>query len=808
MSNFDEIKRMREEMELLMRVHADDVRQMNSSISEAIKQANRLKQQQREINELDAVRLTLQKKIQDAWAEHHAGLKTLTQDEQDLLDEEQKRVDTYKEIVEEMNKTNQAIKQQLSLSKALGNSMIEVGKGVADGIWKHMADIPGFLNDSDKAIRGLTTSLGASGVNADRIRTNFIESAEYAAQMGMSVSDLVEMQGQYAETTGTLALMSVKSAKAVSEIAKGTSLGVQGAGRMAAHFKTIGMSGVAVRDMVEDIVKGSESMGLNSMAVLNNLSSNFERMQEFTFSKGVKGMERMAQQAAKYKISMDGVFSAADKARTLEGALDMSANLMVLGGGFAAQADPLGLAHLAQTAPEQLQSTLGEMTKGLARWNSAQNNFEITALDTERLRAMSEATTIPLAQLKDAARQVAMLDKAKGQMTLGTDADKEMIALLSEIGDNGKMSVEIDGKSIDISKLTKAQIDLLTSERATLAERAKQAASFDMLWTNVLNEMKATLLPLLEAMNWALGGIRSMIDGFRDVIGGSLLPAVLALGTVGAGLKGAMMLGKLGFNGIGSMMGGGGATSVASSAIPGAAPTIGATASSGGRLSGMVGKLGNAFSSNAASIAAVGVALVGIGYGIKLATEGFANLGTVIGTLDKDQLDTMKSSFMWIAGGITAMVIAMSALAFSGVGLAGIGVLMSVGAAVMMIGGGISLATNGMSSLIGSLSQLNGMDITPLGKMFMAASSFLEGDTSNLNTLKDTVASINEGTIDVVGQLREIFSKPIQVEFKEGSASFNIDVTTQIGEEKFISKFAKKVSLAVKEGTMGKRLLS
>jgi len=61
----------------------------------------------------------------------------------------------------------------------------------------------------------------------------------------------------------------------------------------------------------------------------------------------------MAKYSVQAKQDLTGVFDAMEKSRTLEGVIDMAAELQVMGGGFAALADPMSMLFESRNDPEK-----------------------------------------------------------------------------------------------------------------------------------------------------------------------------------------------------------------------------------------------------------------------------------------------------------------------------------------------------------------------------------------------------------------------------------------------------------------------
>jgi hypothetical protein len=793
--NLKDLIAQRKELEMLMRMHEEDVKRMNNSIGNAIKAKAKLIRQEHELTELKAMTLELAKKVKAAESEANSIQDaTLKKKALQIVEEEKIRLKGYKQLTRELRLNNESMRHQLSLTKAIGNSMLTLVSKPVDSIVDALKDVPRYLNEADKSIKNLNLNLGASGENARRTTQSFIDSAKVTAQLGVSVQDLVAMTQQYADTTGRITGLTAKENIAIAQIAKGTALGAQGASQMASNFFDMGKGVVDTRNAIEGLVNSSEKLGINSGKVLQNINQVFQRSKEFTFNNGIAGLGAMAQQSEKIRISLDSIFNAAEKARTLEGSLSMASQLMVMGGNFA-KADPFQLSFLARNKPDEFTKKIGDMTKGIARFNSATKEFEVTAVDMDRLRVVAEATGISISELKDSAIEASRIKMATSALFVGSKEDREMIARLSTM-ENGRMTVSIKGQDIDISKLTNEHVNLLKVEGKSLEQRAKSAQAFDELWGNTLMEVKATFLPLLEQLNMVLGWTRTAIDSLRDWGNGSLLPALATIGGIVLAFKALPFM----TGGIGKMVSGGakGGGSWLSRMFGGA----GGAGSASKSISGISAAAGGA----TGSILAFGAAMIGVGLGIKLASEGISRMAESIAKLDSEQLSTFTSTLIGFGVGIGVMVGALALLATNPIGAAGLIALGAVSAFIAAIGFGIGQATSGFGDLARGMSSIGNMNFSTALDFMSKASDFLTADGANLDKLTAGLIAIKNVEQNSYNQLKTLIDKGIELRLpKDAQLLCNIEVHNDLDGEKFVSRFAKKFAIAINDMNAGKK---
>lgn len=740
---------------------------------------------------------------------------------------------------QQQNALNTKIKQ-LAVSQRI-NQGYKKTSVLLNGIGSAFSNILSYLNKNDDFIKSSALNLGLSRTLSNQYRDNLIEASQYAARLGMSVESLTKMQQAYNAEVGTNILLSAKSLKAVTAIAQGTALSADEAGTLAGQFELFGKNASNVKSLVEDTAVQTNNMGLNLNKVLKDISGNFKLIQSFNFANGINGIQKMAMFANMYKINMTSAFAAIDKARTLEGAVEMSAKLMVMGGEFSKQ-NMFELGFMARNRPEEFLKKIAEMSKGVYFFNKQTGEFETSAFDLDRLRAVADATGIEFQTLTESARRVAKIDLAKSQLGALKAEDKELIANMAEMGKDGKLTVTIGKDLVKINNLTASQIELFKLEQASLEQRAKDALTFDKEFSATVAEFKAMILPALGYLNTLL---RSIQD-FPALVRIGLLAGVPLLG---AGLVKMIQIGlSIPFNSFLTRLQ---AILTRSSIATGGG--AGPVAKGGGAMGGLGKAAGGAL--------AVGGAFLAASYGITMIAESFKEL-------KPEQLNAITAAIVTMGISIPLSLFAISSAGATANAVApGLGMLAlvigSIGLAALAMGKGIEFATTGLSKLFSSLTPDTTKSITDIGWGFgkigiglmsignplailgvttltglLASLSLFKGtlgtlsqlttsmgngtdgfkefgnamtkvgsvlnNGKNIKELRDLINDLNNAKIsNPINELKEILSKPLKVEFTEKDVSMVINLTTQIdGKQIASSTYSHLVKLGINKNTI------
>lgn len=503
--------------------------------------------------------------------------------------------------------------------------------------------------DMDKSIRMAALEMGKVADASTSFGKRIVGASTETQSMGIHVKDLAKMQATYSTELGRGVTLSQSGLEAMGEMAAGTMLGVDGAAALAAEMDRFNISAERSRDIIEETVNMSEKMGINSTKVLKTLQNNLKMANKYHFKGGVQGMVKMAAQAAKFNMSMETTAGLADKLFNIEGAVEMSAQLNTMGGEWARLGDPMKLMYQARNDMEGLQTSIIDATAGMADFNSTTGEFSFSGLELHRMRELEKITGVSAEEMANMAKSKAKFAKISGDLGFSVAGDPEMKEFIENTAifnkDTKQFEIQLSGseKAIPVKELTASHKQMMIADAKALKERAEASQTFDEQLSNMLENLKVLLLPVLEGLNKAMPDIQKAFKDFMksgiaeniksaakllgDSLGGLLdwmvnNPLTTLLGGIlfgvgkwvvnGLSLAKGFMMGTKGFGGMGGMGGGMGGLGF------------------GGRLtksaSGLVGgkntMLGRGLRNMAASGGPFGKGMPGVGLGLGVAGMG------------------------------------------------------------------------------------------------------------------------------------------------------------------------------------------
>jgi len=354
----------------------------------------------------------------------------------------------------------------------------------------------------------INEKVGISGELSRGLRQEIVDSYPAAIRFGYGLEQIGEMVSEIMTKSGRFNLISQETLEKSFGSARAFVGSLTEMGTAMTEFEQIGIGAGNAIDEINKAGKGSLELGLVAKETIKDIRENIGKINEFGFKNGVQGLAEMSRQSKEFRINMSEAFKLADKVMDPANAIDMVANLQVIGGAFGDLNDPLKLMYDATNNVEALQDSLIKAASGLATYNQEQGRFEILGINQRRVRDMAAAMGVDYRELTKSAiasqeRMLANNDlMAKGFSI--PEKDKEFITNLAKM-DNGKMVIEIpkslsqefEGQSkIALEDLSQKQIETLEANRKAFEDMSPEDIARDQV-TSVLN-IERDLSAMLE----------------------------------------------------------------------------------------------------------------------------------------------------------------------------------------------------------------------------------------------------------------------------------------------------------------------
>jgi hypothetical protein len=290
---------------------------------------------------------------------------------------------------------------------------------------------------------------------------------------------------------------------------------------LASKLENFGLSATDTAQKLGKMHAEASKNGLSFEAYSSNVANNIKMAQNYTFKNGIKGLESMAKKATAMKLDMQQVANLANQVSSVEGAVQTSAKLQVLGGPFAQLADPMGMLNEGLNDMEGLQDRIIKMIGGLGQFNKETGEVQVSTFNRLRIQEAAKAMGMdPSALMESVHAQGKRNEISKhieSSAAAGFDDDlKELIKNTGTFKD-GKAGISVRGQFTALEDLDPEKAEeireQLKKETQNESEDIKDIAyglrsvndkleGFGKLWealkANIFKPIAEMMLPIVE----------------------------------------------------------------------------------------------------------------------------------------------------------------------------------------------------------------------------------------------------------------------------------------------------------------------
>lgn len=371
----------------------------------------------------------------------------------------------------------------------------------------------------DVAASDYARQVGGGGAGKNRVRERageYFADREISARnlrLGLTQEDFIKIQTDAANAVGRAIGMSNNAIKQAFLLDK---FGINA--ETQARYQKFGTDMVALAERYGKLYGDASRKGLSFTAVSKAVNENISKANEYTFANGLRGLTQMAEKSVELGYNMQMVFNLANKVSNLQGAIEASANLSVLGGNIGMGADPLAMMGEALTNVESLQDRIQRMVQGSAYWDSTKNQFDIRAFDRVRLRSMAEAAGVDYGEATNMALNQARREAIRGQLGAsgGGFTEDQMAFLLNkaQFRDNGQAYyVDSRGREINLNNLRNGERGSIQRD---YYEAKRSGENFEEVYDRTMS-MDESLKNIRKFLEGKLAGWMQLLVGGQEI---------------------------------------------------------------------------------------------------------------------------------------------------------------------------------------------------------------------------------------------------------------------------------------------------
>ena len=366
----------------------------------------------------------------------------------------------------------------------------------------------------DSALRKqVNVSLGLTGGLARDLRTDMIEVAEETTKYGIEIDDVAAAYSSFITDLGLAVPISRDVAEGLMLQSKAVGLSATQAGSFLATLTNFGVGLEKGPETLKEMASTARSMGLSTNKFMNFATTNLKMINTLGFSKGIRGFTQIAAKASSIGYDLASAQTAAEKLFDIDGAVEMAAQLNVLGGDFGKLGNAIDLMFSPTNDMEGFTNSLMDATKQFVSFNSEKNTFDVSPLDLRRAREFAKVTGMSIEEVIRSGKRLAKMDMIKDKISFLPDLSEDertLIGNLGSISDSGEVTLK--GKVVS----EMGSVELTNTLRSLKQEDKKKA----MTEKEILNEQ----LNMFSKSVYYLKAIALQVTGAGD--GGGAFTAV------------------------------------------------------------------------------------------------------------------------------------------------------------------------------------------------------------------------------------------------------------------------------------------
>ena len=348
--------------------------------------------------------------------------------------------------------------------RQLGSSGLSATLKISGDIFKKWVDI-------DQKVFEFGRNAGLAVDQMRAVQKNVLESyGQMAARLGMTYEEIFKFQEQYVQNTGRAVLMTNDQVESLASMSK--LVGESAVNNAVQNMDDLGASTSTASDYLALTMARARTQGLDAKKASETFASNIKMASRYSFREGVNGVSKMALLSQQLKFNMESIGATIEKFSTIEGAIETSANIQMLGGAYAANfANPLDAMGEALLDAESFINRIVNTVSSQATFNRETGQVEMAAFEKARLREFAKQMGINYDEAWNMVAQQTKIQNIQRDIPLAnyTEEEKALIANKAQYDTReGRWEVTLPGEKegTAITALTDSMISQLRDNAA------------------------------------------------------------------------------------------------------------------------------------------------------------------------------------------------------------------------------------------------------------------------------------------------------------------------------------------------------
>ena len=216
------------------------------------------------------------------------------------------------------------------------------------------------------------------------------DSKRLTSTYGIAASEVMKFQSNLAQATGRAQLLNEEERRNMAAMNK--LLGPETTNATIKAFDELGGSVETATAHAAQTYELAKRYGLDASQASATFAKNMKMANTYNFSSGIQGITKMTFLAQKLKFNMDSIARTADKFSTIEGAIENSAKLQMLGGNLGAMfSNPMDAMYEALNDMEGFTNRIVSGMSQRGKFNKASGVVELSPQDKMLIKEQAEA---------------------------------------------------------------------------------------------------------------------------------------------------------------------------------------------------------------------------------------------------------------------------------------------------------------------------------------------------------------------------------------------------------------------------------
>jgi len=333
----------------------------------------------------------------------------------------------------------------LGTYKDIQDAILTYGKDLGDNVLKQFEDIQGKAVSLNKTLLN-----GIQGYDRE-ISNILVKTLDNTLKIGGTIQDATDTYSTLNTELGKSVVLNEDILTKTIEFSKATGISVAESSKLVANFMDLGLSITESQKETEKLRQTAAKFGINAGQFVKSVGENVKTAAAYGFKNGVDGLSKMVARSQMLRVEFKGITQLASTLFDPEKAIELAANMQILGGAVGDLADPFKLMYMAENDVEGLQEAIGKAAASSATFNEQTGEFKLSGTEMRRLRAQAEALNMDYDDLVDKSIKyrreseiLSRLQPLQGFSNLSTE-QQQVIASLAEIGPGGKVDLRLPG---------------------------------------------------------------------------------------------------------------------------------------------------------------------------------------------------------------------------------------------------------------------------------------------------------------------------------------------------------------------------